>query len=309
MPLPASLRTLLNAPKYAARVSSTSSSVMVPAGLGGLPRDPPRAPLLRELFDRLATDSKAHGVGWGEWLTLSTATMFALNSPGSLKAMHAYVMQDQGELRPLAERVDRACLMREAGLKCLGLIGTPKTINNLAALRAMVDADEALAEAMPTEARRDIQPQQWAKVVQAGSDLFDDIYAKQSQKLRGVMAHSHPDLTPYILQCEYGPLFAPPPMFLGTSEPSWEVNRLRMSLVAIASLHAQGGVAPQVVSHIYGLLRARPSIEQIEGPSQRGLEFLTSEAGAEWAIRMINEICRVVDGSDDADRAPWPAHL
>ena len=54
--------------------------------------------------------------------------MFALNSPGSLQAMHRFAMRREHtpELRPVSERVERACLMREVGLKCLGLVGTPK---------------------------------------------------------------------------------------------------------------------------------------------------------------------------------------
>lgn len=89
--------------------------------------------------------------------------MFALNSPGSLQAMHKYVMRAgaTGDLRPVSERVERACLMREVGLKCIGLIGTPKVrlglmqvINNLAALRAMVDEDSECAAAMPDAPRR-----------------------------------------------------------------------------------------------------------------------------------------------------------
>lgn len=288
MPLPASLRALLEAPRYTARASRVTTQVL-PAGPGGLPRAPPRAALLQELFARLEQDSAARGVAWGEWLTVSTATMFALNAPKCLQAMHTHVMRHGGEVRPLSERVARACLMREVGLRSLGLIGTPKTINNLAALRAMVDADAELAAAMPTQPRREMPATQWPAIVQAGRALFDDIYAKQSEKLQGVLAHSHPDLALYILQGEYGPLFAPPSMYDGQEMPAWDVDRLRMSLLAIAALHAQGGVAPQVVSHIYGLLRARPSITAT-GPERAGLEFLASEDGAQWVVEMINEV-------------------
>ena len=35
-------------------------------------------------------------------------------------------MRQGPSLRPITERVNRACLMREVGLKALGLIGTPK---------------------------------------------------------------------------------------------------------------------------------------------------------------------------------------
>lgn len=174
-----------------------------------------------------------------------------------------------------------------------------QTINNLAALRAEVDTDEELAAAMPKEARRyvvtpdpsDIRADMWHRVTQAGNQLWDDMYSKQAQKLRHILAHSHPDLGLYIIQNEYGPLFAPPPAYHeGMAEPAWEINRLRMSLVAIASLHAQGGVAPQVTSHIYGLLRARDRMAHVQGPEAQGLDFLTTEVGAQWVIEIINEV-------------------
>ena len=150
---------------------------------------------------------------------------------------------------------------------------------------------------------RRLSPEQLQDCFQAGSDLFDHIYSRQSHKLRQVLTHNHPDLGEYILNFQYGPLFAPASQYLHTSEPVWEVNRVRMSLVAIAALHAQGGVAPQVVSHIYGLLRARPVLEQMNNYAEReGIEFLTSEDGAQWALELVNEVCRVVEGSEDAER-------
>ena len=74
-----------------------------------------------------------------------------LNSPASLQALHRHAVPVG---LGLAARVDRACLMREVGLKCIGFIGIPKVINQLAALRAAVDEDEALKGALPTEPRR-----------------------------------------------------------------------------------------------------------------------------------------------------------
>lgn len=125
MPLPAPLRSLLEAPRYAVNLSVHRSGLL-PAGVTGIPRPPPRLPLLQALFDQIVADAASRNVAWGEWLTISTATLFALNAPGTLKAMFRYAVRDDGTLRSLPERVDRACLMREAGLKCLGLIGTPK---------------------------------------------------------------------------------------------------------------------------------------------------------------------------------------
>lgn len=44
--------------------------------------------------------------------------------------------------------------MREVGLKCIGFVGIPKVINQLAALRKAVDEDHDLVGALPKEPRR-----------------------------------------------------------------------------------------------------------------------------------------------------------
>lgn len=82
--------------------------------------------------------------------------------------------------------------------------------------------------------------------------------------------------------------------------PSWEVNRLRTSLVAIAGLRAQGGVGPQVTSHVWGLLKAKTSISSND-QHKRGLEWLASEEGAEWAVRLVDGLCLAVEGAEQEE--------
>lgn len=82
---------------------------------------------------------------------LQTATLVTLNSPGSLQALHTHTVPRSLNVN---QRVERACLMREVGLKCIGFVGIPKVINQLAALRAAVDEDEELKNALPNEPRR-----------------------------------------------------------------------------------------------------------------------------------------------------------
>lgn len=135
-----------------------------------------------------------------------------------------------------------------------------------------------------------------------GNSLYEDIYQEKSQRLREVLTHSHPDLGVYILQSEYGPLFAPPPMYKNTEMPSWDVNRVRVSLMNMSALHAQGGVAPQVTSHTFGLLRSGPSFAHVQGKERAGLDFLASIEGATWVIQTVNDITSVVEGVEEEDR-------
>lgn len=213
--------------------------------------------------------------------------------------------------------------MREVGLKCIGFIGIPKVINQLAALRAAVDDDGELKSALPTEPRRfvisavlhfpcscvtcsyrKITSDELKPVQEAAYALWDDIYTPVSDKLVSILGQSHPDLPVFIIDSEYGPLFAPPHTFATKdalrTEPSWEVNRLRTSLVAIAGLRAQGGVGPQVTSHVWGLMKARNSISDND-QNKNGLQWLTSEEGALWAIRAIDGLCEAVEGSEEPE--------
>ena len=175
MPLSQALKALVHAPRYAARASKYQPGVTIPAGVSGSPKAAPQVSILQDLFRRMERDAASHGVRWGEWLTLSTATLFAINAPSTLRVLHTYVMQHGGTLRPLADRVDRACLMREVGLKTLGLIGTPRAINNLAALRASVDADAELAAHMPTESRRALSPAQQQQTFPPGAGVVEAV--------------------------------------------------------------------------------------------------------------------------------------
>lgn len=201
----------------------------------------------------------------------------------------------------LHEKLDRALLMRETGLKCIGFIGIPKVINNLAALRSVIDKgttsdDEALAKALSeTQPRRKIAADDGGetlkRVQKAAYELWDDIYQPHSDKLLKILGHSHPDLPVFIVDGEYGPLFSMPHSFQAnlSEAPSWEVNRLRTSLVAIAALRAQGGVGPQVTSHVWGLLKAKDSIASNDA-NRAGLEWLCSEQGSLWAVKAVDGV-------------------
>lgn len=129
----------------------------------------------------------------------------------------------------------------------------------------------------------------------AAYNLWDDIYTPHSDKLRAILGQSHPDLPVFIVESEYGPLFAPPHTFSSAPEPAWEVNRLRTSLVAIAGLRAQGGVGPQVTSHVWGLLKSSKSIAPGDD-NRQGLQWLASEEGALWAVRVVDSLCQAVEG-------------
>ncbi|KAK0545161.1 hypothetical protein OC844_007389 [Tilletia horrida] len=290
--LPSTLKSLVLSPLYPARASRVSPSRILPAGRLAGPGQPPSTDSLASLFSSVKSDAESRGVGWGEWLSVATATLLTLNSPTGLQELHKTAVPTS---LALAQRTDRASLMREVGVKCIGFIGIPKVINNLAALRAVVDEDSELAQALPTEPRRHLEPAQLKGVHRAAAELWDDIYAPHSAKLIKILGRSHPDLPVFIVEGSYGPLFAPPPTYTpSASTPAWEVDRLRTSLIAISALRAQGGVGPQVTSHIWGLLKAAKSIQAGE-EGEKGRRWLATEEGSEWVVRTVDRICELVE--------------
>ena len=65
------------------------------------------------------------------------------------------------------------------------------------------------------------------------------------------------------------------------------------SVVGSACLRAEGGVEPQLTSHVFGLLKAR----EAEGQGYRMNEedkWLATDAGTEWVINTVDSILDVV---------------
>ncbi|CDS82321.1 uncharacterized protein SPSC_03140 [Sporisorium scitamineum] len=296
--LPPALKQLLQQPTFPARASRLSPSTQLAPGRSANPSPTPKLASVTQHFQSLQAEAKQKGIGWGEWVSIATATLFTLNNPGSLQALHRFAAgSNTGDLE---HRTNVALLMRETGLKCIGFIGIPKAINNLAALRKAVEEDAELVQALPTQPRRQIKADRLEAVHKAAYDLWDGIYTPHSQKLLKILGTSHPDLPVFIVESEYGPLFSSPASFAlpsdpasAKTEPSWDVNRLRTSLVAISALRAQGGVGPQVTSHVWGLLKAKDSI------TSQGLQWLTTEEGALWVVRIVDGICEAVEGAEE----------
>lgn len=150
--LPPALKQLLQQPTFPARASKLSASKQLPAGRSANPSPTPKLASVSQHFQSLQTEAKQRGIGWGEWVSIATATLFTLNNPGSLQALHRFAAGEQSA--DPEHKTNVALLMRETGLKCIGFIGIPKVINNLAALRKAVEEDAELVKALPTEPRR-----------------------------------------------------------------------------------------------------------------------------------------------------------
>ena len=67
------------------------------------------------------------------------------------------------------------------------------------------------------------------------------------------------------------------------------LSRALGSVVGIACLRGEGGVSPQLVSHVFGLLKARDE----KGLSEEDYWLVTDE-GTDWVIRTVDQILDVV---------------
>ena len=191
-----------------------------------------------------------------------------------------------------AAAVAAAELIREVGLKCISFNGIPRTINCLNAFHASLPA--SLTSQLTTTASRATTPDQLVAAQARGRRLWDSVYRPHEAKLLERLGRSHPDLPVHILQGHYAQLLADPEAEKATAAG---VGRALTSLVAVASLRAQTGVGPQVLSHVYGL---RKAVGDGTAEDEGGVEWLAGDEGSEWVLRVVDRIVEGLGGSNFA---------
>ncbi|KAG8702193.1 hypothetical protein FRC09_004906 [Ceratobasidium sp. 395] len=221
------------------------------------------------------------------WLAIVTGTLLTVNSPDSIGHLYRFATRpvaggDPSAPGPLKERLAVAALMREAGVKCGVFVGVPKTINGLAGLHQVLEDD--VKEELPTANPRNLASATTNQ--ENGLKLFKSVYDPHTEKLLAKLKSYHPDFAGWIVEHEYGALLS--------NVPGHEhLSRTLTSAVAVASLRASGGVGPQLVSHVYGLLKARGFDPETETEDEH---WLASEDGARWVISVADAISDTVVG-------------
>ena len=129
--------------------------------------------------------------------------------------------------------------------------------------------------------------------LERGRALWDSIYEPHSTKLLNKLGDAHPDLPVHILASHYAYLLSDP--FLHHLPGGSKIGRVLTSVVAIAALRAQQGVAPQLTSHVFGLKKSLLEGGGADGePAVQGQDWLTSDEGIEWVLQSTDEITEVV---------------
>lgn len=78
-----------------------------------------------------------------------------------------------------------------------------------------------------------------------------------------------------------------------SSDERGNLSRAMASVVGSACLRTEGGVGPQLTSHVFGLLKARTGEDQGYEMNEED-RWLASDEGTEWVIKTVDSILDVV---------------
>ncbi|KAI1792917.1 hypothetical protein LXA43DRAFT_297479 [Ganoderma leucocontextum] len=252
------------------------------------PRVAPPLSRLNAVLNTTFQDAKAKKAERG-WLTLATCTLLTANAPPTIGHLYRFTTRDDPEnastRRTLAEGVDKAALMRESALKSSIFVGVPRTILSLANLHEAIEGDVKDGLRKTPSPKRAATPESVDTVIARGRELWATIYEPHAEKLYNKLGGYHPDFIEFIIQA-YGAVLSPMP---GGDAEQGNLSRALGSVVGTACLRAEGGVGPQLVSHVFGLLKAR----NVDGLSEEDY-WLASDEGTEWVIRTVDAILDVV---------------
>jgi len=243
------------------------------------------------------------------WLVATTCTLVTANRPSAVGHLYRFVtrltLENNGTQKTelnIPAAVNKAALMRESALKSVIFVGVPRVILSLAALHEALD--DEVKHALRTNSRRTASSDNITSTLTQGMALWKSIYQPHADKLHDKLGSYHPDFISFIIQC-YGSVLAP--LSGGTKAYSdtsslqdldqGNLSRALGSVVGIASLRAEGGVGPQLISHTFGLLKARNTENQTEED-----KWLSSDEGTEWVLRTVDEVLDGVSSEEPQDQ-------
>ncbi|KAI7939500.1 hypothetical protein MJO29_014236 [Puccinia striiformis f. sp. tritici] len=229
------------------------------------------------------------------WTIFSTAALVSLNRPSAFEPFWASLssMSNQQSL------LYNANLVRETALKSISFIGIAKSINALNTFRSVIvksnselipELDQQKPKRTPNSNENSIE-----RVAQRALNTWESIYRPLDQKLISKLSMAHPDLPIHILHSHYGPLLSDP------ADNAGPIGRIGTSLIAVGTLRAAGHLGPQLLSHVYGLKKAGEELNPHGGEPSLGpgIEWLTSDAGAEWIINGIDRLSLLISNSEN----------
>lgn len=194
------------------------------------------------------------------WYFITSTTLSTLNRPDEIPKVfedaikHAPGTGSTSHHAGSTEQLQIARRTREALIKSAAIIGLPKTINALFALKKVTPKhlqDEPMGYS-PAGRVVDVYTAPPSQILQRGQRFFDQVYGKVTNRVMGQMDRSGTEDLGLLARLEYGYILSPTAV----------LNAAETSFVILAALVPQD-VNPQLKGHLVGALNNGATREQV----------------------------------------------
>lgn len=195
----------------------------------------------------------------GTWYLLASTALSTLNRPDEIPHVFRHAIEKGSgpkDTKPgHEEQLKIARRTREALAKSSAIIGLPKTINALFALKAVTpeNLQDAPLGFNPSGRNLDIYSTPPSVIMQRGQRFFEKVYGKVTGRVMGQMDRSGTEDLGLLARLEYGYVLS----------PSLILTPAETSLVVLACLIPQD-VNPQLKGHLVGALNNGSSEDEVK---------------------------------------------
>ena len=143
----------------------------------------------------------------GTWYIVASTTLSTLNRPDQIGNVFTSSIENQSQ----EQQLSIARRTREALIKSSAIIGLPKTINALFALKSATPKyliDEPLGY-NPSQRVIDMYQTPPSQILQRGKSFFDKVYGKVTNRVMGQMDRAGTEDLGLMARLEYGYVLSP----------------------------------------------------------------------------------------------------
>ena len=195
----------------------------------------------------------------GTWYLLASTALSTLNRPDQIPHVFQHAIENGSgpkDTKPSHdEQLTIARRTRESLAKSSAIIGLPKTINALFALKGVTpqQLQDAPLGKNPSGRAVDLYTTPPSVIMQRGLRFFEQVYGKVTNRVMGQMDRSGTEDLGLLARLEYGYVLS----------PSLILTPAETSFVVLASLIPQD-VNPQLKGHLIGALNNGASEDEVK---------------------------------------------
>jgi len=193
------------------------------------------------------------------WYFIAGTTLSTLNRPDEIPKVFQHAIEKGTGAKDSTpsdkEQLQIARRTREGLIKSAAIIGLPKTINALFALKEATPKhlrDEPLGYSQ-SQRVVDVYTTPPAQILQRGQRFFNQVYGKVTNRVMGQMDRSGTEDLGILARLEYGYILS----------PSGILNAAETSFVVLASLIPQD-VNPQLKGHLVGAVNNGATEQEVK---------------------------------------------